>query len=312
MKAVVYTRISTEYQEEGHSPEEQLRRCKAQLDLQEHEFVNHYHDTGTGSSFEKRPAYLEMMANAGTEYNLIIAYKVDRLHRNLRNMVLWLDDLRDLEVDFASATEPVDTTTAGGTAFLQMLGVFAEMERRQISDRVKMGMAGAKHKGRWIGTPPFGYAINAEFKTDGTREAVGQLIPEPSEARAVRKILIEYAHGASISEIITTLVESGLRTRTGKLTWHRSTIEAIIERMPLYVAGAVQGKPGRQPEIIDMAEYPVLSNFIDMTGEEQDAIISFVPRPLATRRTYVGPIIPASTEANDSNGNPEVAVFEEE
>ena len=34
MKAVVYTRISTEYQEDGHSPEEQLRRCNQYAELE--------------------------------------------------------------------------------------------------------------------------------------------------------------------------------------------------------------------------------------------------------------------------------------
>ena len=104
MKAVIYTRISTEYQEEGHSQDEQLRRCKAKIermrDLEniDVEFVGHYHDTASGSNFEKRPNYSAMMLGAGTEWNLILFYHLDRLHRNLLNQILWLDDLGAMSV----------------------------------------------------------------------------------------------------------------------------------------------------------------------------------------------------------------------
>lgn len=97
MKAVIYTRISTEYQEDGHSPEEQLRRCKAYAELEGHEVVGHYHDTGSGSAFEHRPNYLEMMSKAGEEWRVVVIYKLDRIHRSLRNHVLWMDELRGNE-----------------------------------------------------------------------------------------------------------------------------------------------------------------------------------------------------------------------
>jgi DNA invertase Pin-like site-specific DNA recombinase len=244
MKAVVYTRISTEYQEDGHSPEEQLRRCKAHAEFEGYEVVGHYHDTGSGSAFEHRPGYIEMMEKAGKEWKVVVIYKLDRIHRNLRNMVLWLDDLRSKECDFVSTEERVDTTTPQGRFFIQVMGAFADMERETISSRVKMGLEGAKRSGRWIGVPPFGYKIDDSFTTQGTRVSPGLLVPETREAEIVRNILENAASGWGISKIITSLVINQHRTRKGSLVWNRSTVRNIIDRAPLYIAGAM-GEVGR-------------------------------------------------------------------
>ena len=239
MKAVVYTRISTEYQEDGHSPEEQLRRCNQYAELEGHEVVGHYHDTGSGSAFEHRPGYLEMMSKAGTEWRIVVIYKLDRIHRNLRNMVLWLDDLRTLECDFISTEERVDTSTAQGRFFIQVMGAFAEMERETISTRVKMGLEGARRSGRWIGVPPLGYKMDDTYTDHGTRRSPGVLIPNEKEAEVVRKILLMHVRGYKVSEIITQLIIDKKYTRSGTLVWNRSTIKAVIDRCQLYLAGAL-------------------------------------------------------------------------
>ena len=239
MKAVIYTRISTEYQEEGHSPEEQLRRCQQYAEMEGHEIVGHYHDTGSGSGFEHRPGYLEMMEKAGTEWRIVVIYKLDRIHRNLRNMVLWLDDLRTIECDFISTEERVDTSSAQGRFFIQVMGAFAEMEREQISSRVKMGLEGAKRSGRWIGVPPYGYKMDDTYTDSGHRKNPGALIPVETEAKVVKAILNLYVKGYKLSEIITQLVLAQSYTRSGTLVWNRSTVKAILDRCQLYLAGAI-------------------------------------------------------------------------
>ena len=280
MKAVVYTRISTEYQEDGHSPEEQLRRCNQYAELEGHEVVGHYHDTGSGSAFEHRPGYLEMMSKAGTEWRIVVIYKLDRIHRNLRNMVLWLDDLRTLECDFISTEERVDTSTAQGRFFIQVMGAFAEMERETISTRVKMGLEGARRSGRWIGVPPLGYKMDDNYTEHGTRMRPGVLIPFEKEAEVVRTILLMHVRGHKVSEIITQLIIDKKYTRSGTLVWNRSTIKAVIDRCQLYLAGALSfgesdeegdflfGRPLQQPHLYSndgMGHLP-LGQFDEVAG----------------------------------------------
>ena len=250
MKAVIYTRISTEYQEDGHSPEEQLRRCKAYAELEGHEVVGHYHDTGSGSAFEHRPNYIEMMSKAGDEWRVVVIYKLDRIHRSLRNHVLWMDELRTLQCDFISTEERVDTSTPQGRFFIQIMASYAEMERETISNRVKMGLEGARRSGRWIGVPPFGYKMDDEYTEHGTRKNPGLLIPVENEAEIVRKILLLHAEGHKVSEIITYLIMNQKFTRSGTLVWNRSTIKAILNRSQLYIAGALNFDEGDGEEFL--------------------------------------------------------------
>tara|TARA_B100000287_G_scaffold400401_1_gene419599 strand:- start:4863 stop:5822 length:960 start_codon:yes stop_codon:yes gene_type:complete len=286
MKAVIYTRISTEYQEDGHSPEEQLRRCQQYAEMEGHEVVGHYHDTGSGSGFEHRPGYLEMMEKAGKEWRIVVIYKLDRIHRNLRNMVLWLDDLRSIECDFISTEERVDTSSAQGRFFIQVMGAFAEMEREQISSRVKMGLEGARRSGRWIGVPPYGYKMDETYTESGHRKNPGALVPVEKEAKIVKSILEMHTKGHKISEIITNLVMDQSFTRSGTLVWNRSTVKSVINRAQLYLAGAtgfneeleednflfgkaLQQAPIYGPDDTDFAE--VASAFLEVSVDDESS-----------------------------------------
>lgn len=77
----------------------------------------------------------------------LIVWKLDRLSRSMVDMVLFIDELRDKGIEFVSLTQGIDTTTAGGRAFLGMTAVFAQFEREQISERVKAGQAATGRKG---------------------------------------------------------------------------------------------------------------------------------------------------------------------
>jgi site-specific DNA recombinase len=250
MKAVIYTRISTEYQEDGHSPEEQLRRCRAYAEMEGHEVMGHYHDTGSGSSFEHRPNYLEMMSKAGVEWRVVVIYKLDRIHRSLRNHVLWMDELRHLECDFISTEERVDTSTPQGRFFIQIMASYAEMERETISSRVKMGLEGARRSGRWIGVPPYGYKMDDTFTESGTRKNPGALIPVETEADVVKTILKLHVEGRKLSEIITQLVLERKYTRSGTLVWNRSTVKAVFNRCQLYLAGSTGFNEGSDEDFL--------------------------------------------------------------
>ncbi len=243
MRAVIYTRISTEHQEDGHSVDEQIRRCKQQIEriresIPETEFVRHYHDTGSGSGFEKRKQYREMMENAGKEWNLVVFMKLDRVHRNMKNQVMWSDELREKNCNFVSYSEPFfDTTSANGELVFNIFGAFADYERKLIAERVKIGMEGALQAGHWRGSPPLGYAIDTTFASDGTRKSVGKLIPNEEEIPAVLEILTSHALGLKTSKIINNLVDKGIRTRQGNVIWNPTTIKACIDRRLLYIAG---------------------------------------------------------------------------
>ena len=62
--------------------------------------------------------------------------------------------LKDKGAHLAASEQPVDTSTAAGKAFFDMLGVFAEFETNLRRERQAEGIAAAKQRGAYRGRPP--------------------------------------------------------------------------------------------------------------------------------------------------------------
>ena len=90
-----------------------------------------------------------------SEGDELVVTRVDRLARSIGDLQ---DVVRELKAKGASlrATEqPIDTSTAAGKAFLDMLGVFAEFETNLRRERQMEGIAKAKARGVYKGRKPF-------------------------------------------------------------------------------------------------------------------------------------------------------------
>ena len=94
MKAVIYARVSTEHQSEG-SIEQQIRKCEEYCKFRDYEIVETYTDVGSGMKIE-RPGYEEMMSKI-EDWDICIAYKLDRFHRSSANASKWADMLHKAE-----------------------------------------------------------------------------------------------------------------------------------------------------------------------------------------------------------------------
>src|SRR5436309_7082318 len=85
---------------------------------------------------------------------MVMAWSVDRLGRSLQDLVGFLSELHALRIDLFLHQQGLDTTTPGGKAMFQMMGVFAEFERSMIQERVRAGLARARSEGKRLGRPP--------------------------------------------------------------------------------------------------------------------------------------------------------------
>ena len=88
------------------------------------------------------------------EIDAILVWKLDRFGRSLADLVMTLNELREIRVVFVSLTESLDFSTPSGRAMAGMLSTFAEFERDIIRERVKAGIASAREKGKPHGRPP--------------------------------------------------------------------------------------------------------------------------------------------------------------
>ena len=84
----------------------------------------------------------------------LVVTRIDRLARSLKNLQDLVHELKGRGVALRATEQPVDTGTAAGKAFLDMLGVFAEFETNLRRERQVEGIAAAKARGVYTGRKP--------------------------------------------------------------------------------------------------------------------------------------------------------------
>lgn len=149
MRAAVYARVSTLDQH----VENQLQELRSYCDRREWtatEFI----DQGVSGAKERRPALDEMLKAAKRrKFDVVIVWRLDRLGRNLRHLILLLDELHAVGIAFVSLAEGIDATTPAGRLQLHVLGAIAEFERERIRERVHAGLQRARSQGKRLGRP---------------------------------------------------------------------------------------------------------------------------------------------------------------
>jgi DNA invertase Pin-like site-specific DNA recombinase len=81
----------------------------------------------------------------------LVVTRIDRLARSLRDLQNLVHELRERGVHLRATEQPIDTSTAAGKAFLDMLGVFAEFETNLRRERQLEGIEAAKQRGVYRG-----------------------------------------------------------------------------------------------------------------------------------------------------------------
>jgi DNA invertase Pin-like site-specific DNA recombinase len=84
----------------------------------------------------------------------LMVTRVDRLARSIKDLQDIVHELKQRRVTLAATEQPIDTRTAAGKAFLDMLGVFAEFETNLRRERQLEGIAHAKARGAYKGREP--------------------------------------------------------------------------------------------------------------------------------------------------------------
>jgi DNA invertase Pin-like site-specific DNA recombinase len=148
-RVALYARVSTLDQE----PENQLADLRQYAAARQWR-VTEYVDRGVSGAKDSRPALDTMLKDARRRrLDVLLCWRLDRLGRNLRHLVILLDELRSVGVEFASLDEGIDATTPAGKLQLHILAALAEFERERIRERVKAGLARVRASGARLGRP---------------------------------------------------------------------------------------------------------------------------------------------------------------
>jgi DNA invertase Pin-like site-specific DNA recombinase len=107
--------------------------------------------SGTGRDGRTELQVLLEFLRAG---DTLVVTRIDRLARSLKDLQDIVHELKARGVALKATEQPVDTGTAAGKAFLDMLGVFAEFETNLRRERQLEGISVAKARGVYHGRKP--------------------------------------------------------------------------------------------------------------------------------------------------------------
>lgn len=221
MRVAGYTRVSTQEQAvKGLGLEVQRDKIEAYCYSQDWELIRIYEDAGVSGATLDRPSFNQMIQDASRGmFDLIITYKIDRVSRSLKNLLVLVEDtLHPLGIALKSVTESfIDTSTPEGMAMFQVLGTFSELERKQITRKLSDARAKKSDDGGYAGGYlPYGYNV-----------VKGKLVVNDSEARIVRQIYSMRKAGMSLRKIASELNGKQVTTKRGS-KWTAETVRYVL------------------------------------------------------------------------------------
>lgn len=104
----------------------------------------------SGTTAEGRTE-LQTLVEFARKGDSIVVTRIDRLARSIADLAGIVRTLEAKGVTLRATEQPIDTSTAAGRCFLQMLGVFAEFETNLRRERQLEGIAKAKAAGKYAG-----------------------------------------------------------------------------------------------------------------------------------------------------------------
>jgi DNA invertase Pin-like site-specific DNA recombinase len=183
-RAVLYLRVSTLDQTTANQ-ERELRQVAERAGWQIVRVYKHRGISGAKGK-DKRPEFDALhKAAARREFDVVMAWSVDRLSRSGRSLqdlvgfIGFLSEIHAAGVDLFLHQQGIDTTSPGGKAMFQMLGVFAKFERSIIQERVRANLRRAKAEGKQLGRPRIAPELEARILV---------ALKAPGRIEGVRKI----------------------------------------------------------------------------------------------------------------------------
>ncbi|MDO3409701.1 recombinase family protein [Saccharibacillus sp. CPCC 101409] len=214
--AALYVRVSSEEQVKGFSLEAQREELLHYCALHSIHVYKLYADEGiSGKSITGRPALQQLLHHAKQgEFGQVIFLRMNRLARNLPDLLQMSELFQSLGIRMHSLTEEMPPDTPIGTFLLQMRGAAAQFEREQTAENVKLGLRQRSKQGKWnCGNIVLGYRWGSDRKDSSISKA--EIVP--NEAEIVKQIFEWYAAGLGFKAITNRLNKSGARTKKGKL-----------------------------------------------------------------------------------------------
>lgn len=254
-RAAIYLRVSLDSTGEELAVKRQREDALAIIKKRGWTLAGEYVDNSISASDarKQRPGYDALCRDyeAG-RYDALIAYDLDRLTRQPRQLEDWIDAAEANGLLLVTANGEADLSTDGGRMYarIKLAVAKAEVERkaaRQTRAQLQRAELGKPAKG----IRPTGYTINGEVMED--------------EAKIVRRVFDRFANGDTLKGIAADLHRDGITTRRGG-QWSSSSVSSILQNARYAGRSIYKGTDvgaGQWPAIVTEAQFAAVRARLD-------------------------------------------------
>ena len=214
--AVIYARYSSHSQKE-ESIEQQVEECTAFAAQTGLKVLRVYADKALSGRTDKRPQFQKMMRDAEKkEFGIVIAYKSNRIARNMLQALQYEAKLDLFGIRTLYAKEEFGNTAAGRFALRTMMNV-NQFYSENMAEDIRRGMRDNAEACKVNGAIPLGYVKGPD----------GRYAIEPKEAELVREIYDKVFAGETLISIANEFNTRGLTTKQGH-RWNKNSFHRIL------------------------------------------------------------------------------------
>ena len=149
-KVAIYTRVSTLDQTINN----QLIELRDHCSKMGWEIVKEYADGGLSGTLsrDKRPALNSLIKDAYRKrFDSVVCWDISRIGRSIKELILFLSDMKDRGIGICSVRQGFDTSTSMGEIMFQFVGILSSGEREMIWERTLAGLERARREGKTLG-----------------------------------------------------------------------------------------------------------------------------------------------------------------
>ena len=149
-KVAIYTRVSSLDQ----TVDNQLIELRDHCSKMGWEVVKEYADEGLSGTLsrEKRPALNALIKDAYRKrFDSVVCWDISRIGRSMKELVLFLSDMKGRDIGICSVRQGFDTSTSMGEIMFLVVGIPSSWAREMIRERTLAGLERAKSEGKTLG-----------------------------------------------------------------------------------------------------------------------------------------------------------------
>ena len=220
MKVLGYVRVSSEIQKKkNNSIPLQKKKINEYCQLNDFELIDVYEDNGiSGMSIDKRNGYKSMIQYLNdNDIDAIVVWSLSRLGRKMKDVVEFMDYLKQNNIGFYSIKENLNNNDKIGSLIMNILSSINEFEVEVIRERIKDVKRNKKQNGEVYGRMMYGF--------DNVN---GKMVENKDEKRVISRIKNFRSRGWSWRKISNRLNEENIKSKEDKI-WYDGSVYNMMK-----------------------------------------------------------------------------------